>query len=449
VIYYENAKSLGAGIITALTNRVGDVFLLLSIGWFLSYGQWSSFSFWDSSFNTLLGVNIMLAGITKRAQVPFSSWLPAAIAAPTPVSALVHSSTLVTAGVFLLFRFYPSLSLSLYFNKVLLIFGTITAVIAGLSAIVECDIKKIIALSTLSQLGVMMVSLGMGVPLLSFFHLLTHALFKALLFLCAGTLIHLHGHSQDLRFIGNLGLRIPLLSSSLVISNLALCGSPFLAGFYSKDLVLEFCLYSPIRLVVVLLFFFATGLTARYTIRFLLCVLWGSSISLPFHSVGDEDFYISFPTVNLRVVSIIGGCSINWLIIASFEEFFLPFYLKFLTISVTLVGGFLSWYFSVFLIGMRSFLVGRVFINLALCSMWFLTPLSSQKLLAGPFLLGHYYFKLLDQGWEELFGGQGRLLLWSKTASSYQLVQDNVISIYLFIGGIFLFLVTLFFFFFF
>jgi len=342
VIYYENRKSLGAGIITALTNRVGDVFILLSIGWFLCYGQWSAFSVWESSFGVVLGVILILAGITKSAQVPFSSWLPAAIAAPTPVSALVHSSTLVTAGVFLLFRFYPSLCVSLYFNTLILIFGTITAVMAGLSAIVECDIKKIIALSTLSQLGVIMVRIGIGVPLLSYFHLLTHAIFKALLFLCAGALIHLHGHSQDLRFIGNLGISMPLLSSSLIVSNLALCGSPFLAGFYSKDLVLEFCLYSPMRLVVILLFFFATGLTARYTIRFLVCVLWGSSISLVFHSVMDEDVCVSFSTLSLSIVAIFGGCCLNWAVIVSFEEFFLPLYLKVLTVSVTLLGGALS-----------------------------------------------------------------------------------------------------------
>jgi NADH-ubiquinone oxidoreductase chain 5 len=165
------------------------------------------------------------------------------------------------------------LSCSYYFNFILLILGTITALIAGLSAMVECDIKKIIALSTLRQLGVIMVRIGIGAPFLSFFHLLTHALFKALLFLCAGTLIHLHGHSQDLRFMGNIGSMMPLLSSRLVISNLALCGAPFIAGFYSKDIVLEFCLYSPMSFIVVIMFFFATGLTASYTIRFLSCVV--------------------------------------------------------------------------------------------------------------------------------------------------------------------------------
>lgn len=137
--------------------------------------------------------------MTKRAQIPFSRWLPAAIAAPTPVSALVHSSTLVTAGVFLLIRFYPFLHSIKYFNTALLIFAVSTILIAGLSATTECDIKKIIALSTLSQLGIIITSLGLNIPQLAYFHILTHALFKALLFVCAGRFINSHLHAQDLR----------------------------------------------------------------------------------------------------------------------------------------------------------------------------------------------------------------------------------------------------------
>jgi NADH-ubiquinone oxidoreductase chain 5 len=142
---------------------------------------------------------IVIAAITKRAQIPFSRWLPAAIAAPTPVSALVHSSTLVTAGVFLTIRFYPFLHSLSYFNTIILIIAVRTIVIAGLRAITECDIKKIIALSTLSQLGIMITRIGFNMPILAYFHILTHALFKALLFICAGSFINQHLHSQDLR----------------------------------------------------------------------------------------------------------------------------------------------------------------------------------------------------------------------------------------------------------
>jgi len=195
------------------------------------------------------------------------------MAAPTPVSALVHSSTLVTAGVFLIIRFHYFLSTFEFFNQTLLIIATTTIFIAGTAAIAECDIKKIIALSTLSQLGVIISRLGLGLTNLALFHLVTHALFKALLFLTAGSIIHHHHHSQDLRFIGNLSASRPLSLSCLTIANLALCGSPFLAGFYSKDIILESSLFNPYNRIIILIFFIATGITARYSIRFIITCL--------------------------------------------------------------------------------------------------------------------------------------------------------------------------------
>jgi len=161
------------------------------------------------------------------------------MAAPTPVSALVHSSTLVTAGVFLLIRFHPVLRLNEWFNRALLLLGVITRVIAGTAACLETDLKKIIALSTLSQLGLMIMRLGLNLRSFALFHLLTHALFKALLFLCAGTIIHFQQNNQDIRTIGNLSRQLPFTSRVLNIANFALCGFPFLGGFYSKDLILE------------------------------------------------------------------------------------------------------------------------------------------------------------------------------------------------------------------
>ncbi|XP_036347091.1 NADH-ubiquinone oxidoreductase chain 5-like [Rhagoletis pomonella] len=179
----------------------------------------------------VIGGLIILADIRKRAQIPFSTWLPAAMAAPTPVSALVHSSTLVTAGVYLLIRF------NILLNNSFL--GQLLLLLSGLGANFEFDLKKIIALSTLSQLGLIMRILSIGLYKLAFFHLLTHALFKALLFICAGAIIHNIQNSQDIRLIGALGIYIPLSTSCFNVANLALCGMAFLAGFYSKDIILE------------------------------------------------------------------------------------------------------------------------------------------------------------------------------------------------------------------
>jgi NADH-ubiquinone oxidoreductase chain 5 len=141
---------------------------------------------------------------------------------------------------------------------------------AGIVAIIEIDLKKIIALSTLRQLGVIIASIALGMPTLALFHLITHALFKALLFMCAGRLIHLTNHNQDLRMVGNIIHQIPLTRAAFIISNIALCGLPFLAGFYSKDLILEYRMFININFLIIILIALATGLTARYSIRFLL-----------------------------------------------------------------------------------------------------------------------------------------------------------------------------------
>ena len=210
-------------MITALTNRLGDCFFLIILGMF----------FYTNSYFYLLAVLLLLTSITKRAQIPFSSWLPSAIAAPTPVRALVHSSTLVTAGVYLLLRF------NILSIEWMLIMGRITILMAGVRACVELDIKKIVALSTLSQLGVMMISLSLYQKNICFFHLVTHAIFKALLFMCVGISIHTIYGSQDFRSFRNLGKGIFYPVRFLTISNLALLGFPFMSGFYRKDMIIE------------------------------------------------------------------------------------------------------------------------------------------------------------------------------------------------------------------
>merc|ERR1711984_45712 len=172
---------------------------------------------------------IILSACTKRAQIPFSAWLPAAIAAPTPVSALVHSSTLVTAGVYLIIRLNYIFCSSSRTN-VLLFIGIITILLAGAAAIFEIDIKKVIALSTLSQLGVIIIILGGMEPVLSFFHLLRHAYFKAILFICAGIIIHNIKDYQDIRKIRIILSNIPITIRVIIVANLSLCGLPFLRG---------------------------------------------------------------------------------------------------------------------------------------------------------------------------------------------------------------------------
>jgi NADH-ubiquinone oxidoreductase chain 5 len=253
----------------------------------------------------LISLLIVLAAMTRRAQIPFSSWLPAAIAAPTPVSALVHSSTLVTAGVYLLIRFSPAFSD--WLCVFLLLVSGLTIFMAGLGANFEYDLKKIIALSTLRQLGLIIGSVSVGLVDIAFFHLLTHALFKALLFMCAGVIIHTMKNSQDIRFMGGLSFQIPFTSVCLGVSRFALCGMPFLAGFYSRDLILEMVSSRYINLIGFFLFFVSTGLTVCYSFRLFYYVFCGDFNLSSFYCISDDNFNMVCGIVGLILFAVFGG----------------------------------------------------------------------------------------------------------------------------------------------
>jgi len=429
VIYYQNYKSLSAGILTVLINRIGDVILLLRIGWFLVQGHWNIFFCFESSYSFVLIICIIVAAITKRAQIPFSSWLPAAIAAPTPVSALVHSSTLVTAGVFLLIRFYNFLSNYSFFNYMLLFISVITMFIAGLRANIERDLKKIIALSTLRQLGVIIFSLRISLPLLALFHLYTHALFKALLFLCAGSIIHACQHVQDLRFVGILTKQIPVAVSCLNVANLALCGSPFLAGFYSKDLILESFVFFPWNFFIFFIVFVATGITASYSVRLSITSLWSSTNFFRFNSLSDEDYRLIFPIMLLVTGAVISGRVFSWFFFDFFSLLVLPLYLKLLALISTIIGGFAGWYLSdkIYIYGKSIFFLTGSFS----VSIWYLVYLSTQYIIFFPLKLRFKFLYLLDRGWNEVFGGKGARLLLIKSSSFVTSWQTSVYIIYI------------------
>nr|AQM40013.1 NADH dehydrogenase subunit 5 [Tettigonia chinensis] len=434
VIYYQNVKSYNAGMLTALSNRIGDVALLMAIAWMMSYGSWNYVFYLDfgkdSFVMMMIGCMVILAAMTKSAQIPFSSWLPAAMAAPTPVSALVHSSTLVTAGVYLLIRFNV-VFVDTWMSKGLLLMGGLTMFMAGLGANFEFDLKKIIALSTLSQLGLMMSILAMGYPTLAFFHLLTHALFKALLFMCAGSIIHNMSDSQDIRFMGNICSQMPLTSSCFNISNFALCGMPFLAGFYSKDLILETVSLSYLNMFSFFLYFFSTGLTVSYSLRLSYYSMTGDFNSTSFHVLSDEAWLMLKSMLVLVTMAILGGCMLSWVLFPSPSMICLPGYLKGLTLMVSLLGGWggyeiskLSWSYN--LVSLKMYGLSNF-----LGSMWFMPFISTVGVSYPPLLLGKYIYSTMDQGWSEDWGGQ-MIYGWSVNYSSMvQNWQNNSIKIYL------------------
>lgn len=418
---------------TALSNRIGDVALLIAIAWILNYGGWNYIFYLDyikkDYYMAVIGGFVILAAITKRAQIPFSSWLPAAIAAPTPVSALVHSSTLVTAGVYLLIRF-NILLLNNFLGQLLLLLAGLTIFISGLGANFEFDLKKIIALSTLRQLGLIIIILSLGYYKLAFFHLLTHAIFKALLFICAGAIIHNIINSQDIRSIGGLCLNMPLTSSFLNVANLALSGIPFLAGFYSKDIILEFVSLSYINVFIFFIFFFSTGLTVRYSFRLVYYSIVGEFGGFSLHPLNDEGWIILKRIIILVFMSVIRGSLLRWLIFPTPYIICLPKRLKLLTLLVCLIGGFVGYFIS-----LSSLFFYNKSLNLnkliwVVRLMWFLPFINTIGVIKIPLKLGRL-IKTIDQGWREYFGSKNLFYYIKKSSKSYQFIHFNNLKLYL------------------
>nr|YP_010718937.1 NADH dehydrogenase subunit 5 [Parnassius orleans]WDQ44540.1 NADH dehydrogenase subunit 5 [Parnassius orleans] len=435
VIYYQNIKSYNAGMLTALSNRIGDVMILMVISWMMNYGSWNYIfylNFMNNDYSMkIISILVIIAAMTKSAQIPFSSWLPAAMAAPTPVSALVHSSTLVTAGVYLLIRF-NMLLIDMFFLKFLLLLSGLTMLMAGISANYEFDLKKIIALSTLSQLGLMMSILSMGLSELAFFHLLTHAMFKALLFMCSGVIIHMMNDNQDIRFMGGISLYIPMTSLCMNISNLALCGIPFLAGFYSKDLILEMVSMSNLNMLIFFLYYFSTGLTMFYTIRLLMYLMINDYNLFSVYNLYDEDYIMLSSMFLLLFMSLIVGSFLMWMIFNYPYMIYLPFNLKMMVIYVSLIGSFMGYLVSnMSIYSLNKFLMIYNLSNF-LSLMWFMPNLSTYGLNYYFLNYGQGLLKNIDMGWMELYSGQGMFNIIKNYSIFYYLYQMNNYKIYLF-----------------
>nr|ARO47900.1 NADH dehydrogenase subunit 5 [Micromus angulatus] len=441
VIYYQNIKSFNAGMLTALSNRIGDVALLMAIAWMLNYGSWNYVFYIESMKNhfemQVISYLVVLAAMTKSAQIPFSAWLPAAMAAPTPVSALVHSSTLVTAGVYLLIRF-NILFMNTLLSKLLLLISVLTMFMSGLGANYEYDLKKIIALSTLSQLGLMMSILCLGYSKLAFFHLLTHALFKALLFMCAGSVIHNLKNNQDIRMMGNLILSLPLTISCMNISNLALCGMPFLAGFYSKDMILEMVMMSYVNIIIFFLYFLSTGLTVMYTMRLIFFSLMGDYNFMSLNSINDSYWIMLKGMLGLLFMAIMGGSVLNWLIFPIPVMICLPLIMKLLTLIVIIMGVFLG--YELFQLKIGITINNNNLINF-IGSMWFMPSIFTIGVNYMVLLLGYKIVKNIDYGWNEYLGGQYLYKWLMNNSLKNELFLNNELKIHFMM---FIFLIIMF-----
>ena len=290
--YNDDPKAVAGGIKALIITQVGGVGLLA--GALTTYAALGSYQVADllakaeeipAGLLTVIAFGFLLAAAAKSAQFPFHTWLPDAMEAPTPISALIHAATMVNAGVYLLARFYPAFeSVSGWAFSVMLV-GLISAFITAVMALVATDLKRALAYSTVSQLGYMVYAIGAGGVLASQFHLLSHAVFKALLFLAAGSVIHSVG-TRDMRRMGGLGSKMPFVRNVFIIGALALAGVPILNGFWSKELILEVGLeHSPIWAYGLMLL--GAGLTAFYTFRMVWLVFFGTGRDqLHIHSAG-------------------------------------------------------------------------------------------------------------------------------------------------------------------
>ena len=477
-----NQSSLSA----FLTNRVGDCFLtigMFAILW--SFGDINYFlvfslsPFFNENIIIIVGICLLIGAMAKSSQVGLHVWLPMAMEGPTPVSALIHAATMVTAGVYLLMRVSPLIEYSSIVLLVILWVGAITTVFSSLVGLFQQDIKKVIAYSTMSQLGMMVIAVGLSSYTIALFHLVNHAFYKALLFLGAGAVIHAVNDNQDFRKYGGLITYLPLSYSIMLIASLSLVAFPFMTGFYSKDLIIESA-YGQYNLSSIIVYFIAS-IGAMFTTLYSVKVLYITFLSNPNgplvnykhvtqKSAHEGDIFMSLPLIILAIFSIFFGFitkdifiglgsdffSDNALFIHSSNEiminteFFVPVIYKllplFFTISLTILSILFTEFYPKLLIRFKYSVIGY---NLfSFFNQRFAVELLYNKYISGVVLtLGGQTSKDMDKGIVETFGPLGLQNKFTEISRSINNLSTGVVTnyaLYILLGLLF-FLNVLFF----
>ncbi|WP_353137993.1 NADH-quinone oxidoreductase subunit L [Pseudopedobacter sp.] len=314
--WYKNSSYADAAKKAFIMNRIGDLGFLIAV--FLIIHAFGSVSFIDifpktlniesnGALITLITILLFIAATGKSAQLPLFTWLPDAMAGPTPVSALIHAATMVTAGIYMIVRSNILFALAPLTMDIVAIIGLATAIIAAIIALTQTDIKKVLAYSTVSQLGYMFLGLGVGAFTGAFFHVITHAFFKALLFLGAGSVIHGMSNEQDMRRMGGLKKQLPVTFFTMLIGTIAIAGLPPFAGFFSKDEILAH-VYQHNKLMWVIGVIGAL-FTAFYMFRMMFLTFWGSfrGTEEQRHHLHESPVSMTLPLIVLAILSVIGG----------------------------------------------------------------------------------------------------------------------------------------------
>ena len=463
-----------------LTNRVGDCFLtigMFAILW--SFGNidystvFSLAPFINENIVTIIGICLLIGAMAKSSQVGLHVWLPLAMEGPTPVSALIHAATMVTAGVYLLMRTSPLIEYSSTVLILCLWLGAITTVFSSLIGLFQQDIKKVIAYSTMSQLGMMVIAVGLSSYNVALFHLVNHAFYKGLLFLGAGAVIHAVSDNQDFRKYGGLRLFLPLTYSVMLIASLSLVAFPFMTGFYSKDFILESA-YGQFYFSSTIVYFIAT-IGAMFTTLYSVKVLYLTFLTNPngpivnykhlpsSHAAQEGDIFMSFPLVILAIFSIFFGYISKDIFLGLGSGFFadnsifihpireIMLNTEFAVPSLfKLLPLFFTFLLSITAIVLSEFMP-KVIINFKLSKMgynifsffnqrFFIELLYNKYIIGLVLKLGGQTTKVLDKGSVELLGPYGLekgLLLLSKNISALNTGVITSYALYILVGFIF------------
>jgi len=478
--WFTREQANKAAMKAIILNRVGDFFFLLALlliffcfktfDFLVLYSISEGFEFISFNLNntnysimTFISFFLFLAAVGKSAQIGLHTWLPDAMEGPTPVSALIHAATMVTAGIFLILRSTFILEYSEFNLTLITLFGGLTALFASTTGLFQNDLKKVIAYSTCSQLGYMFLACGSSNYSVAMFHLYNHAFFKALLFLGAGVVIHGLNDEQDMRKMGGLFYLLPFTFVTMFVGSIALSGFPYLTGFFSKDIILETICYKYnfdaffCYILAALAAFFTSFYSFRLLVLTFLSEYKGSKKI--FFNVHEGDFFLWFPLFVLSFFTIfigfiskdlfIGFGTSFWLNSFIFSNFFLesseflPTYIKLLPLIFSFLGIILSIFFYTYSLtfSLKLFNLTLSFKNVLLKNIfiffnkkWFFDIIYNKLIVYFILFMGYEYtFKIIDRGLIENVGPLGIIRFFFYLTNSFSLLQTGFIYHYFFI----------------